>query len=174
MPLAYGGKTYGNVTSPWVTLSYFVNCFCKFDGPGDNDEIFIGDLEGNIYELNVGYAEETLLVSKDFNAPDPFEEILIKEAYMIARSNDVGAGRLFMQFMVDQVLNTNITLGFPASGDLTSTYQLYYVPLIGTEDTIQGSKIGVKVWPEKDSMHYAIQAIKLIGEIVPIEKGRVE
>jgi hypothetical protein len=170
MAWAYAGRTPGSVVSPWATSNYVVNAFCLFDGPGDSGELYVGDESGNVYEMDQDYPDDATLITKDYDSGDPFKEILIDYVIVIAKSKSATAGQINMQFVIDQVLDTSLTVQIPKSGDLPSTYTLYFISLQGIKNAIHGSKIGLKFWPNVPNKHFAIQCVKLHGELVPILK----
>ena len=174
MPWSYGGKVYGGVVSPWVSHAYSVTCFCLFDGPGDNEELYVGDASGNIYQMDSGYASGMVVLTKDDDMGHPFDEKIVHGIAVVARSVSSSPGVIDLQFTLDQTLNTTITLTFPKTGDpdLSSKYTYFRVDTVGIYDIIQGFKIGLKIWPSVDAKHFAIQKIYMWGVLKPLNQQR--
>lgn len=160
----------------WRTSDYAVCCFCIFDGYGDSGELYAGTTDGYIYQLDTGYASTMAAVTKDYpaNPEDPFQEVTLKEIWVKARSAEASAGGVRIQFRIDQVLNTSITKTFPSSGNLSSAYGTYFEQLMGVENYLTGSKIGVSIAPSVAGKHQAIEAILLKGEIAEQIKALME
>ena len=153
----------------WRTSDYVVNCFCVAEGIGDNNEIFIGDRQGNVYQFDDGYTSSFELQTKDYpaDATDPFKEVVLSEIYVMAKSGSVNPGGVNIQFRMNQKVFSIIKL-FPASGVLMGIYKLYHAQLKGVENYLKGSKVGLIITPSVYDKHCAIQAIKLMGEISPL------
>lgn len=148
----------------WRTSGYDVNCFCVWDGPGDNQELYIGDRSGNVYQLDTSYASTSSIVTADMPASDdPFEEVTLHTLSIIARSASSTPGNLNIQFRIDQVLNATIT----KAATLSTAYALTRFQLRAVSDYLKGSKIGLSIAPSVTDKHFAIQAIQLTGEIAP-------
>jgi hypothetical protein len=159
-------------TVAWRTSDYIVNCFCVAEGIGDNNEIYVGDRQGNVYQFDSGYVSDFEVITRDFpaNPIDPFEEVILAEIYVMARSLSINPGAVQVQFRINQRLEPLVTKLFPAVGHLSSIYRLYHAQLRGIEDYLKGHKIGLVVTPSVGDKHQAIEAIKLVGEIAPLEE----
>jgi hypothetical protein len=153
--------------SAWRKSDYVVNCFCVADGIGDNDEIYIGDLTGSVYQFDTGYTSSSEAVTKDYAADpaNPFAEVVLQEIFMMARSASASPGVINVQFRMNQLLNAGIVKSFPSTGNLTSTYTLYHGQLMAVNNYLKGSKIGLAITPGTLGKHFAIESILLIGEI---------
>lgn len=154
----------------WRTSDYIINCFCVAEGIGDNNEIYVGDRQGNVYQFDSGYAESFELQTKDYPVDiDPFKEVVLSDIYVIAKSSSGGSG-LNVGFRINQKL-TSVTKLFPAGGvSLGALYKLYHAQLKGIEDYLKGYKVGLVLTPSANDVHCAVQAIKLVGEIAPLEE----
>jgi hypothetical protein len=155
----------------WRLSDYLVNCFCVWDGPNDKGELFYGDQSGNIYKLQTGYASGEAVKTKNWPiAKTPFYEATVHGIDVIAKSADSSGGQVQIQFVVDGTLNTSFTESFPASGDLPNVLTLYKRKIIGVQPIIKGSKVGLSITHSADTKHFAIEAIRLWGEIAPLER----
>ena len=154
----------------WRTGSYVINCFCVAQGIGDNNEIYIGDKSGSVYQFDTGYASSFEAVTKDYRADNanPFAEVVLSEIFVMARSVSSDAGAINIQFRMNQLLNAGIIKAFPSTGNLGSTYKLYHHQLQGVSDYLKGSKVGLSISPGTLAKHFAIEAILLKGEVSPL------
>jgi hypothetical protein len=106
------------------------------------------------------------VVTKDYQITDnPFEEVLLKEIWVKGRSAEESAGAIKIQFRINQTLNTSITKTFPSTGHIATVYTTYFEQLMGVNDYLKGSKIGLSISPSVAGKHLAIEAILLKGEI---------
>ena len=106
------------------------------------------------------------VVTKDYQITDnPFEEVLLKEIWVKGRSAEASAGAIKIQFRINQTLNTTITKTFPSTGHIANVYTTYFEQLMGVNDYLKGSKIGLSIAPSVAGKHLAIEAILLKGEI---------
>jgi hypothetical protein len=150
----------------WRTSDYTVCCFCIFNGPGDAGELYGATTNGYVYQLDTGYASTMEVVTKDYQITDnPFEEVLLKEIWVKGRSAEASAGAIKIQFRINQTLNTSITKTFPSTGHIATVYTTYFEQLMGVNDYLKGSKIGLSISPSVAGKHLAIEAILLKGEI---------
>jgi len=150
----------------WRTSDYTVCCFCIFNGPGDAGELYGATTNGYVYQLDTGYASTMEVVTKDYQITDnPFEEVLLKEIWVKGRSAEANAGAIKIQFRINQTLNTSITKTFPSTGHIATVYTTYFEQLMGVNDYLKGSKIGLSISPSVAGKHLAIEAILLKGEI---------
>ena len=160
----------------WRISDYIVNCFCVAQGIGDNDEIYVGDNAGNVYQFDIGYASSFEFISKDY-AVDPenkFAEAVLNEIFVMAKSNSLTPGCINIQFRTNQQLQAGIVKSFPSSGNLLSTYKLYHHQLQSVSNYIKGNKIGVAITPGTLGKHFAIEAILLVGEVSPLPEAYEE
>lgn len=151
----------------WRTSDYKICCFCIFDGDGDKGELYGGTSDGYVYQLDTGYASTLAVVTKDYpvSADNPFEEVVIKELWVKGRSAEASAGGIAIQFRINQTLNTTITKTFPSTGHIANVYTTYFEQLMGVNDYLKGSKIGLSIAPSAAGKHLAIEAILIKGEI---------
>ena len=156
----------------WRTSTEDINCFCVFNGIGDNGEIYVGDSTGTVYQFNLGYETLAQAITKDFGAEgeesDPFNDIILTEVHIIAKSLNASAGQIQLQFRKNQTTDTGVTLLFPASGHLPNVYTVYSKSLRGEYNEIRGNKIGAILTHNVANKHCGIQTIKLVGEITPL------
>ncbi len=154
-------------TGQWSISDYIVNCAWVLDGQADNAELYAGDLLGNIWKMDTGYATTTIIETKAFDAGtgNPFDEILLKEIWIKAKSDSTSTGTLVIEFLVDQVLVVTFYMDTPASGDISSTYKTYFGQLQGVHDYLKGSKISIRVTHSTPSKHFALESLYLVGEI---------
>ncbi len=150
----------------WSTKDYIVNCFCVYDAPTDNGDVYIGDLTGNIYQLT-GYTTTTIIETKAFDAGtgNPFDEILLKEIWLKVKSDSVNTGTLVVEFLIDQIMVATFYLDTPSSGDISNIYKTYFGQLQGVHNYLKGSKISVRLTHATPSKHFALEALHLSGEI---------
>jgi hypothetical protein len=156
----------------WRTSDYAIRCFCIFDGPGDTQQLYGGTTDGYIYQLDTGYASTLAVTTKDYQAvsANPFEEVVLTEIWVKAKSAEASAGAVTIQFRIDQTLNTTITKTFPSTGHIANVYTTYFEQLMGINDYLKGSKIGMTIAPSVAGKHLAIEAILLKGEIAKLPK----
>ena len=155
----------------WRIADDSICAFCTFDGPTDNGEMYVGTTDGYIYQFDTGYSAASLAVTKDYPmTSNPFEEVVLQEIWVKARSVSSTPGAINIQFRVDQVLNGSITLSFPSTGNLAATYTTYFQQLLGVQDYLKGSKIGLSIAPGTNSKHFAIEGIYLRGSIAELPK----
>lgn len=155
----------------WRTSDYAIRCFCIFDGPGDTQQLYGGTTDGYIYQLDTGYASTLAVTTKDYQATtNPFDEVVLKEIWVKAKSAEASAGAVTIQFRIDQTLNATITKSFPSSGHIANVYTTYFEQLMGINDYLKGSKIGLAIAPSVVGKHLAIEAILLKGEIAGLPK----
>ncbi len=101
----------------WRTSDYVANCFWTLDGIGDNDELYIGDRTGNVYQIASGIASTSTLRTKDFNATDGnpsatmFDDVILYGVQVIQKSTSSSPGVLKLTFYSDQIasLDTIVT-----------------------------------------------------------------
>lgn len=165
----------------WRTSDIICNCFCEFDGIGDNAEIYFGDRLGAVYQFDTGYATTMDIITKDFSAKDvlpaaiitPFDEIELHEVWLLARSASTTPGTITVTFRVNQTASYgSISKSVPdgtIKTALTAAYDLYPIQLLGIENMIKGSKIGLRL-QHSTAKHIAIQAILMIGEVSPLQR----
>lgn len=160
----------------WRSSDYSINCFCIFDGPTDNLEFYGGTTDGKVYQLDTSYATGLSVTTKDYaaNPENTFEETLFEEIYIKAKSNSSNPGQVTVQFRIDQILNSGITLSFPSSGDLISTYKTYVSQLMGIQNYLKGSKVGLIIGQSASNKHIEIESILLRGSIPELPKAYEE
>lgn len=174
-------KTVGGVRSlldcyipqgRWRTSDYSINCFCILDGSADNLELYGGSTNGYVYQLDTSYATALSVITKDYsiNPANTFEEVLLDEIWVKAKSDSTTPGAVTIQFRVDQILNSDITLNFPSSGNLISTYKTHFSQLKGIQSYLKGSKIGLVIGQSGSNKHIEIESILLRGSIPELPK----
>lgn len=159
----------------WRTSGEDINCFCIFDGIGDNGEIYIGDSTGTVWLFNSGYETSSAMTTKDFAADgeetDEFRNIILTGILLIAKSTSATPGPLKITLRKNQTDVAGITLyassTYLISGNLGSTYTVYQFDLRGVYAEVRGSTVGIKI-EHATAKHCAIKSVKLTGEITPL------
>lgn len=173
-----GARTLLDAAGPpiqWRTSDAAINCFCVFDGIGDNGEVYMGDSTGTVWQFGSGYATAATVTTKDFGAggeeSDLFNEIILTNVLVIAKSISATPGPVAITLRKNQADVAGITLYASSdktiSGNLASVYTVYRFDLRGNYDEQRGVTIGLKL-THSSAKHCAIQAIKLEGEITPL------
>jgi hypothetical protein len=158
-------------TRQWSTKPYSYTAFCIFDGPGDNGELYAGSSDGYVYQMGTGY-EEMTVVTKDYpvSTVNPYLETTLENIWVKARSDSATPGSVNIQFRMDQTLNGSITVSFPSTGNLTSTFQTYWVQLVGVYNYLKGSKVGISITQSTSDKHVEIESIFIQGSAAALPK----
>jgi len=154
----------------WRTANYPINCFCIADALSDNFELYGGSTDGYVYQLDTGTANAMVVTTKDYPiSGNPFQECIFEECWVKAKSNDSSPGGVILQFRIDQS-NTLAILTFPSTGDLTNTYKTYFSQLMGVQNYLKGSKIGLLIGQSLNYKKIEIESILLRGSIPELPK----
>jgi hypothetical protein len=151
----------------WRELAESFCTMCLFDAPGDAGEVcggtttglvYLSDRTGNTYGTGV----ESWMTSKDFSADDPFMDLILDEAHIIARVA-IPDTFLTVHFRADQADVAGALKVIEPSG----VYGITKIYLSGNEYSIvKGATVGIDI-AGTDSMFWQVKAIKLIGRATP-------